>query len=314
MKFKDIINKITKNNPLLFVKNQLLIILGTFILAMGTEMFIIPAGLDTGGVSGIAICFKYAGIDFSSEIIIGIICWTLFFLGLIFLGWNFAAQTLLSTIVYPVFLLLINFLCSKWNFLLITESDSLNGNLALITLLSSVFGGILVGAGCAITFVGGGSTGGVDIITFIICKYFKRVKSSACIFIIDAIILILGFIINKTHDIALCLEGVFSAFIAAQVIDRIFVGQSQSFAAFIITEKYEEITNEVIEKLDRTTSIVDIEGGYSKMMKKMVIVSFTVRQYQELMTIILNNDRKAFTIIQRTHEIAGEGFKEILDK
>ena len=311
MKLGQIINKITKGQPLQFLRNILLVLLGTFVLAMGTEMFIIPAGLDTGGVSGIAICFKYAGIDFSSEIIIGIIGWFLFFLGLIFLGWSFAAQTLLSTIVYPVFLILINFLCSKWNFLLINESSSLQGNTALISLLSALFGGVLVGAGCAITFIGGGSTGGVDIITFIICKYFRNIKSSASIFVIDAIIVVAGFIVNKDHDIALALEGVFSAFIAALVVDRIFVGQSQSFVAYVITGKYQEITNDIITRIDRTTSIVDVEGGFTKQMKKMVIISFTVRQYQLVMSIISSHDKHAFTIVHRTHEINGEGFKEI---
>ncbi|MBP5342697.1 YitT family protein [bacterium] len=311
MNLNKLFKNFTKENTLKLISNTLLVLLGTFILAMGTEMFIIPQELDTGGVSGIAICFKYAGIEFSTEIIIGIIGWILFFLGLIFLGWSFSAQTLISTITYPLFLLLINFICSKYSFLLIAESQSLAGNPALITLLSSLFGGILVGAGCAITFVGGGSTGGVDIITFIICKYFKRIKSSASIFIIDAIIVILGFIINKDHDIALCLEGVFSAFIAALVVDRIFVGQSDSFAAYIITDKYQEITDEVINKLNRTTSILDIEGGYTKEMKKMLIVSFTIRQYTQVMSIITRYDRKAFTIIHRTHEIDGEGFKEL---
>ena len=311
MKLGQIINKITKGQPLQFIRNIFLVLLGTFVLAMGTEMFIIPAGLDTGGVSGIAICFKYAGIDFSSEIIIGIICWILFFLGLIFLGWSFSAQTLLSTIVYPVFLLLINFLCSKWNFLLISESASLNGNVPLISLLSSLFGGVLVGAGCAITFLGGGSTGGVDIVTFIICKYFKNVKSSASIFIIDALIVLAGFLINPNHDIALALEGVLSAFLSALVVERIFVGQSQSFVAYVITDKYQEVTDDIITQIDRTTSVVDVQGGFTKEMKKMVIISFTVRQYQIVMSIISKHDKHAFTIIHRTHEINGEGFKEL---
>ncbi|MBR4237509.1 YitT family protein [bacterium] len=311
MKFSELVDKLTKGQPLMFIRNILLILLGTFVLAMGTEMFIIPAGLDTGGVSGIAICFKYAGVDFSSEIIIGIIGWILFFIGLIFLGWRFSAQTLLSTITYPIFLLLINWLCTKWNFLLISESASLKDNPALISLLSALFGGVLVGAGCAITFIGGGSTGGVDIITFVICKFLKNVKSSASIFIIDAIIVVAGFFINKEHDIALALEGVFSAFIAALVVDRIFVGQSQSFVAYVITNKYAEITEDIIKKLDRTTSILDIEGGYTKEKKKMVIISFTVRQYQEVMSIVTRHDRKAFTMVHRTQEINGEGFKEI---
>ncbi len=302
--------KPTKEKTIKFLKNSLLVILGTFVLAIGTELFILPANLDVGGVAGIAVCFTYANINFiSTELLITIITWGLFFIGLIFLGWRFSLQTLLSTIFYPVFLFFLQFLAKHIPWLLLANSVSIKDMPALVNLLSAVFGGFLIGSGCAITFLGGGSTGGVDIITFIFVKIFKGIKQTYFIFIIDSTIVIAGFLTNPHHDLALCLEGVLSAFISSLVIDRIFVGNSQSFVAYIVTDKYQEITDLVIKKLDRTTSIIDIQGGYSKEMKKAVIVSFSMREYNQLRAIVASIDKRAFMTINRAHEINGEGFK-----
>ncbi|MDD6302644.1 MAG: YitT family protein [Bacillales bacterium] len=307
--------KPTKNDVINEIKNALLVMVGTFVLALGTELFIIPSGLDTGGLSGIAVCFKYAGFPFEPELVITILTWLLFFLGLIVLGWQFSVKTLISTIFYPVALYFIKYLSSVFPWLLVTNSESLKvlidglGEVtitALVPLLSAVFGGVFVGAGCAITFLGGGSTGGVDIITFVLCKYIKALKSSVSFFMIDAIIVVVGFFFMK--DIVLCLEGVLSAFIAAIVIDKLFLGSSKSFVANIVTEKYEEITKDIIEKLDRTTSLVDIQGGYTKESKKMIMFSFSMRDYSTLIAIVSKHDKRAFMTISKAHDISGEGF------
>ena len=299
------------------LKNFGLVVLGTFILAVAIELFILPASLNTGGVSGIAICFEYAGITtefFTTEVIISIFTWLLFFLGLIFIGWKFSLKTLVSTIFYPIFIFLLEWLVKNVDWLLIINSPSLIGREAMAQLLCSIFGGACVGIGIAITFLGGGSTGGVDVITFILCKYIKNLKSSVSIFAIDALIIILGVVVNPTHDLALALLGVLSAFIAALMVDKLFIGSSKSFVAYVVTDKYKELTEAIITELDRTTSILDIEGGYSKEMKKMVMVSFTMFQYSNLISLITRLDKKAFVTVHKAHEINGEGFSPLEKK
>ena len=299
------------------LKNFGLVVLGTFILAVAIELFILPASLNTGGVSGIAICFEYAGITtefFTTEVIISIFTWLLFFLGLIFIGWKFSLKTLVTTIFYPIFIFLLEWLVKNVDWLLIVNSPSLIGREAMAQLLCSIFGGACVGIGIAITFLGGGSTGGVDVITFILCKYIKKLKSSVSIFAIDALIIILGVVVNPTHDLALALLGVLSAFIAALMVDKLFIGSSKSFVAYVVTDKYKELTEAIITELDRTTSILDIEGGYSKEMKKMVMVSFTMFQYSNLISLITRLDKKAFVTVHKAHEINGEGFSPLEKK
>ena len=288
------------------IKNILLTIIGTIVLAFGVSVFIVPFELITGGVSGLALIFEAViPLDLSIDLYVTILTWGLFLLGLFILGRAFAMKTLISTIVYPIALSA---------FLQLNDPEFLDGffNLATMShgdlnlLVAAVFGGALVGAGCAITFLGGGSTGGVDILTFIICKFIKRAKSSVVIFIIDASIVVFGMFITK--DLVITLLAVTSAFVAAFVIDYIFVGSSRAFVANIVTDQYEAISDHVIKTLDRTTTVIDAIGGYSGSPKKIVMVSFTVRQYSELMNIIYKNDKYAFVTISRAHEINGEGW------
>ena len=294
----------------LMIRNALLVVFGTMILACGTGVFLVQFDLVTGGMPGMAIILNSILVDSNGspllpiDVYIFILSWGLFFIGLFVLGKDFAIKTLISTLVYsPMFSISIR----------LVDPNVLGGYFYLAgsyeqvgIILSALFGGTCVGAGCAITFLGGGSTGVTDIIAFIICKFFKRLRSSIVIFTIDVLIVIGGvFVIN---DFVVSLLGVLSAFICALVIDKLFLGESKAFIAHIVSDKYEEINQAIIEKLDRTTTIIQAEGGYSRKSKKVVMVSFTMSQYATLTNLINIIDRQAFVSIHRAHEINGEGW------
>ena len=302
--------KYTKKEILLSIKNILLVVIGTVILAFGTGVFLFPYNIITGGIAGISITlnnlipeFEILGLK-SYDIYVFVVTWGLFIVGLFVLGKSFALKTLISTIVYsPIFSLSVR----------LVESNALNGffDIAanygdLSVLLGAVFGGAFVGVGCAIAFLGGGSTGGTDIIAFVICKWFKKFRSSVVIFIVDVAVVIGGIFVIK--DLTLSLLGIASAFICAIVIDKLFLGESQAFIAQIVSNKYEDINQAIITKLDRTTTILEARGGYSGMDKKVVMVSFTMRQYATLINIVNIIDKTAFVSIHRAHEINGEGW------
>ncbi len=298
---------LTKRGFLHSAKNILLIIIGTLILSFGTSLFMLPYDLVTGGVSGYAIVISQVipSEYISVETIITILTWVMFFMGLFILGRAFAMKTLVSTIVYPVGVAL---------FSNITSKDFLGGFFDLQSssyadvgvVLAAVFSGVLIGLGCALSFLGGGSTGGVDVIAFVLCKIFKRLRSSYVIFAVDATAVIFGmFIIG---DFVLSLLGIVSAFIAALVVDRVFIGGSKAFVAHIVTDKHEEINAQIIKKLDRTTTVMEVKGGYSGIDKKMLMVSFSMNEYSELMNIITQTDREAFMTVNQAYEINGEGW------
>ena len=291
----------------------ILVTLGTMILSFGTSLFLMEFDLVAGGVSGIAIVLDRVISDYipplrfiTVNMLIAAITWTLFFIGLFVLGRAFALKTLLSSVIYPLGIALFSRLADPevlGGFFYLKGYEA-HGEIALI--LASVLGGACVGAGCSITFIGGGSTGGVDIIAFTVCKIFKRAKSSAVLFIIDSVVVICGMFV--TQNLIISLLGMISAFVSALTVDRIFVGSNRSFIAQIISSKPEEINREILESIGRGTTVVDVKGGYTGENKKMITVSFTVNQYAELLSAVSRHDKKAFVNILKAHEINGNGF------
>ena len=287
------------------LKNMALVILGTLILAFGTSVFILPNELIIGGMSGMGIIL--AGIIplevFTPELIITILTWVIFLLGFIVLGRNFALKTLVSTFVYPLGLSLFATFRSE-NFLdgfFIIDSSS-----ETQLLLSSIFGGILIGLGCAITFLGGGSSGGTDILGFILCKIFPKTKSSMAIGIIDGVIVVLGMFF--TGELMRTLIGIFAVVMSTTMIDKVFIGASRAFVAYIITDKSDDVTREIIDKMNRTTTVLNAKGGFSGREQRLVMVSFSIREYSELIALMSRTDKNAFVTIHRAHEINGEGW------
>ena len=303
---KKILSALTLTEIKTYAKKLFLVVFGTLVLAFGCAVFVIPFELVTGGVTGISILIDHAlGGLIPISVIIAVITWVLFFVGLFVLGRDFALKTLVSTILYPVGIGIFSLLVSPDvldGFFYL--QGSAHGQISL--LLGALMGGLGVGVGCALTFLGGGSTGGIDIIAFVICKYWRRAKSSVMIFILDAATVIFGmFIIG---DLVITLLGVISAFVGALVIDRIFVGGNSSFIAQIISDKHDEIREQILRDLNRGATIVDVVGAYSGESRKMVMVSFTMRQYNQVLDIINRTDKRAFVTIHRAHQINGEGW------
>ena len=312
--------KMTKKEIRTEIKNFILIILGSIVLGFGTGVFLVPFNIIAGGVTGIGIALEsflapvipasfhelLAGFSLNiMDFYVAVLTWIMFFAGLFILGKNFAIKTLLSSIFYPIFFTLARKVAS--NDVLdgfFNLKNSPNPDLAL--LLAAICGGALVGAGCAITFLGGGSTGGVDIIALSICKFFKRLKSSVVIFIVDASVIVLGVFALKNFTLSLI--GVASAMVCAIVIDNLFVGSGKAFKAEIISPHAEKINELVRRRLNRTTTFIDVIGGYSGERKKMVMLTFTIREYSEVLNIINTVDRDAFVTISSAHEINGEGW------
>ena len=156
------------------VSNALIIVLGNILLAVGISLFIIPFDIDNGGLAGISVILKKI---FDPAIVIFILNWILFFVGLMFLKKDFALKTLISTIVYPV---VVNLLYHSpiYNLVLHEVSDSL---------LAGIVGALLSGVGLGIVYRVGGSTGGLDVIAVMFNK-FKGMKISVSTFVIDFII------------------------------------------------------------------------------------------------------------------------------
>ena len=290
------------------IKNTGLVALGTLILAFSTAIFILPFDLVIGGMSGLAVSIAHLcpWECISEDLLITLLCWSLFLLGFLILGRRFAAKTFVSALVYPI---------GVAAFSRLADENVLGGFFHLPTgnqpqlamLLGALFGGLLIGVGCALTFLGGGSSGGTDIIAFSLCKYFKKWRSSYVIFAVDAFIILFGMF--TLGDLSRSLLGVLSAFLCALAVDRIFLGGNRALSAQIISDHYEEINQAIIAHLKRTTTLVSAKGGYSGADKTMLQVSFSMRQYALLMMIIEQCDPNAFVTVLKVQEINGVGWR-----
>lgn len=309
---KKLLSK-NKKEWLRLIKSTTMVLLGTFVLAFGVEMFIFPFDLITGGISGMGIIVEkcFSGIEFLKEIkadtYSSIINWILFVMGFFILGKEFAGKTLISTIFYPVALFVCDYIVHASPVASILDLTTYGAEYYGISLIiATLFGGACIGGGCALTLLGGGSTGGVDVIALMLCKCIKNLKSSVAFFICDSLIIVVG--IFAVQNMILSLLGIISAFVCAMSIDKIFLGDSSAFIAHVVSDKHDEINDAIIHKMSRTTTIFDATGGYSGSDKKMLMVTFNMRQYPIFTHLISTIDKNAFVTVHRAHEINGEGW------
>ena len=234
------------------------------------------------------------------ENIITITTIVLFVIGAIFLGKKFAFQTLLSTILCPIFLYIF-----KLNIF-----DFLHNEFTLFDpIVCAVIGGLLMGVGCGIIYKIGGSTGGFGVPGLIINKY-TRIKLSILFFIQDGLLVILALVANFTlYEIVIGLISVLAYSLAVSLTQRIGY---ESYFCDIISDKWEEINTEIL-KLDRGTTLVDVIGGFTGRKRKMIKTMISKNQYLTIIDIVKKIDPEAFVSISSTHEVFGEGYRNIKD-
>lgn len=303
----------TREQKRRFWINSGYITVGAVLLSLGVGLFIKPFALVTGGVSGLSIILSTIlpdilvdGVNMTMEICTFVLTWLLFFVGLIFLGKTFAFKTLLSSAIFTLLLPVVTYVTEKFGAFFDISAQWTDKSDYSLPIIAAVFGGLLVGCGCALTFRGGGSTGGLDILALIVVKYVRSAKSSVLVFAFDAAVVIGG--LFTAENLVRPLLGVTSAFIVAIVIDKVFIGQGQAFIANIISEEHENMRTAIIERLDRTCTIISAKGGYTGVDRPMIMVSFTMREYAPLLAIVHSVDKNAFVTVHCAHEIDGEGF------
>ncbi len=287
------------------IKKILLVILGSVILGVGTGIFLTPYNIISGGVSGIAIIINHF-TSLSIDMMITALTWGFFLLGWVLLGNEFAAKTIVSAIVYPLASMLGSFLQENTMLNLQTIVNVDGVYLPTVNyLISALVGGVFVGSGCALTYLGGGSTGGVDVITLSIQKY-TGIKASVPYLLIDTTIILLGLIFVNDFDVTLM--GIMSSFVASFMVNKLF-DTEKNVVVNIISQKYEELNQFILKKLNRGSTLVRGEGGYSQKDITILQVVCDIKEYYILEDIIAKVDPNAFVFSNRASYVRGEGFK-----
>lgn len=280
-----------ENNKLL---QLIFLILGTIIMALSINIFIIPNNLSTGGASGIAIILYYS-LKFPVGITVIALNIPLFVIALKTLGIKFSKKAIVGTILLSIFIELFSNIKSLMNI----QND---------IFLGCIFGGLLNGIGLSLVFKADSSTGGSDLLAQIIYK--KRPVSSIgqILLIIDIVVIISNSIVF--NSITTALYSVIALYISKHTIDIIFEGVNNTKAINIISKKGREISKEIIDKTDRGVTLSKCEGMYTNDKYEHVISVVTMSELPKLKRIVKNIDSTAFIYISNTKEVLGLGFKE----
>lgn len=287
--------------------NYGLIVIGSFILAAGFVFFITPYRIVPGGVFGISIVihfmtkgmFSFAPDGFPIGLMGLILNIPLTIIGVRILGPKFGVKTVLGFVLTSAFMDGLTY----WR-----------GNLPLVendALLSSIFGGVLIGFGLGLIFKSKASSGGSDIVAMILNKY-TRLPVGQLIIYVDSVIVLVG--LAAFGDWKIPLYSWIVIFITGKVIDVVMQGVNYDKTLFIISDKYEAIRDKIINDLDRGGTFISGKGMFNGAEKTIIFTVVNRRELAMIEEFIHKTDPHAFLTVMDANDIIGEGFRSIEEK
>ena len=270
------------------------IVLGVYLISIGTNIFLLPHKMTTGGASGIATILYYT-LNIPMGLSILIINLPLFLISIYKFGFKFSFKTIATTILLSIFLEVF-----KYNDIIENSPTDL--------FTSCIFGGILTGLGLSIVFKAGASTGGSDLLAQIIFKMIRVEKLSNILIIIEVIIISSIIIVFK--DINIGLYSLVALFISTKVIDLVFSGVDYVKVVTIITKKTDKIIEPILNDLKRGATVTNSLGAHSKEEITTITCIITRPQIAKIRSIIHDNDSDAIMYITSAIEATGNGFDD----
>ena len=270
------------------LKNYLMIMVGITILAIGINVYYSPQHLVTGGISGLAIILDYVFKIplWLTNIIVNI---PLFIVGIKIKGMDFAKKSIFGAAYVSVALWYTSFIPP-------VQSD---------LLIASVFGGLFVGAGVGLVLEYSGSTGGTDLLAIIIKHYLKKIPINQIMMCIDGMIILVGLFVFGVEK---AMYALISIFIVSKVVNTLVEGVNYSKEVHIISEKSNEIAQELMRHLNRGITSINGKGVYTGKDKDILYIVCSKEELIELQRIVREVDKEAFIIINDVREVVGRGF------
>ena len=269
----------------------ILTIIGSSIMAVGISLFLLPNQLSSGGIAGIATITYYL-LKIPMGTMILLINIPLFLFSFFKIGKSFFIKSLIGTISLSYF---IDFF-DKFEHL---TNDRL---------LACIYGGILIGLGTAILLKANSSTGGSDLISFIIKEYKPSIRPSNVITLIDIGIIALNVIFFREIEIGL--YSAIAIYIMGKIIDILFEGIDFTKLLLIISNHTEEIAKEIGQKVQRGATGIYGKGMYTNEDKLILMCAASRGDVNRIKLIAKKIDPKSFIIITNSREVVGLGFKK----
>ena len=272
------------------IKIYAIITAGILFASIAVNMFLAPHSIVSGGASGVAIIINNL-TGFPIGITMLLINIPLFIIGAKVLGVGFGIKSLYGTVMFSV----------------LTDLTAGFPHLSENLLMSAIFGGVLFGLGFGIIFLSGATSGGTDILAALGHKAVPYIDVGKWIFIIDIVVISAGAYFFRNTD--LVLAGILTLFVSSFLVDYIISGANVAKVAYIISEKSEEIADEIMKKLVRGVTGVYTRGMYIKKDRTMLMCVVKRFELQKLQRIVKEKDAAAFVILTQARQVTGEGFK-----
>ena len=293
----------TRKDRFRLVWEYLVLTLACFIFAMAWECFMIPNGMSAVGMMGLCTIIQYAtgGLIQAQYSYIAINA-LLIIVAVMVMGIGFGFKTIYCIVVSSLAMELIGKMvvlhAVPGSFFYMEER-------VLIPIVAGLFEA--VGLGLVLRY--GGSTGGTDIIAVMVNKYYP-VSLSTVFLVSDVVICGLLLALPEKNFSDMC-YGLEEVVIFSMVIDIVVGGKRSSYQLLVFSEKYDQIADHIINKMDRGVTVLKAQGWYTKADKNVLLILINQNQMSELSRVIKELDPKAFMSISPTRSVYGEGFEEI---
>lgn len=277
------------------VKEYILITLGIFLVAAGFYYFLVPNNLAAGGVSGLAIVINKFLPSVPVGLLMLIMNIILFIIAFIFIGSNFGAKTIYSSLGLSG---------AIW---FLEKFYPIKNPITNDMLLNLIFGILIGGVGMGIVFNQNASTGGTDIIAKILNKFLHIDIGKALLLSDFFITLMAAFAFGAKVGMYALLGVIINGFVIDEVIQGITICKQVT----IISTQGEKIKKYIMEELKRGVTLYEAKGGYTLEKKEVIMTIISRREFIKLREFIKEVDNRAFICVNNVHEVLGEGFKEI---
>ena len=269
------------------------ILLGALVGGAAYPLFLTPNRIAPGGITGVAMILNHlfhwpvGTVSLALNV-------PLFIISYRAMGKIFAFRSLVATVLFSLF---IDILPLK--------------PLTMDPLLSTLYGGVLLGVGLGLIMRGGATTGGSDMIARMVHRRFQFISVGSFLFAIDfAVVLAAGFLIGTTE----ALYALINIFLTAKVMDVVIVGFSANKACFVISSKWQEISERIMRDMDRGVTQLTARGAYTGAERPTLLCVISRSEIMAFKRILREEDENAFVIIVEAHEAIGDGFSALSEK
>lgn len=273
----------------------ILILLGTLCMSAPVKLIYEPMKMVMGGFGGFAIVVKYFAEGFGLDIPVWLTNAALnvpvFIIAFFVIGKDFVAKTLLGAVSFAVWLYII------------PTYDICGGDF----LLAVAIGGIMDGVGIGLIFLTNSTSGGTDMVSAILHKFFKHYSVPTILFVVDGLIVVLGAFVLGFRN---AMYGIITIYVLTKISDTMLEGVKFAKLVYIISDEYEKIAKLIMSEMDRGVTAISARGMYTNKDKSMLFCVVGKKEIVKIKEIAAVTDPKSLIIVSDVREVFGEGFVE----